>query len=58
MPRSSKKAILDLERQRVQELLRLADSTTRHYDSLTSDQIEEDRAWGLFAATQFISEDR
>jgi hypothetical protein len=55
----SNKTALDLERkrQRVLELSRIADSTTSYYDSLTNDQIEEDRIWGLFATTQFTSED-
>jgi hypothetical protein len=59
MAPSSNKAMLDLERKRqsFQELLRIAASTTSYYDSLTDDQIEEDRTWGLFAAAQFTAED-
>lgn len=59
MTPSSNKATLDLERKqrRVEELLRIAASTTSYYDSLTNDQIEEDTTWGLFAAAQFTSED-
>jgi hypothetical protein len=56
MTSSSNKAIL-ADPQRVQELLRIATSTKSYYDSLTQEQIEEARAWGLFAAAQFTSED-
>jgi|GEM_PF-5641479 len=30
----------------------ISDSITRYYDSLTDEEIEEDRAWGEFAALQ------
>jgi hypothetical protein len=36
---------------------RIAASITRYYDSLTDEEIAEDRAWGLFAETQFPLED-
>jgi hypothetical protein len=31
-------------------------AVTRYYDSLTDEEIVEDRAWGDFAATQFPDE--
>jgi hypothetical protein len=30
----------------------IAASITRYYDSLTDEEVAEDRAWGLFAETQ------
>jgi hypothetical protein len=49
----------DLIRQRreAEEMKRISASVTRYYDSLTSEEMAEDRAWGDFAATQFPSED-
>ncbi len=49
----------DLIRQRreAEEMQRISASVTRYYDSLTPEEIAEDRAWGEFAATQFPSED-
>jgi hypothetical protein len=32
-------------------------SIKRYYDSLTDEQVAEDRAWGEFAAGQFARED-
>jgi hypothetical protein len=43
--------------QEAKELERISASTTRYYDSLTPEEIAEDRAWGDFAATQFPDED-
>jgi hypothetical protein len=43
--------------QQAKELERISASTTRYYDSLTPEEIAEDRAWGDFAATQFPDED-
>ena len=43
--------------QQTKEMERISASVTRYYDSLTSEEIAEDRAWGEFAATQFPSED-
>jgi hypothetical protein len=56
LPSNKTRLKLERERQRVQQLLRIAASTTNYYDSLTSDQVEEDRDWGLVAAAQFTSE--
>lgn len=49
----------DLIRQRreSEEMKRISASVTRYYDSLTTEEVAEDRAWGDFAATQFPSED-
>jgi hypothetical protein len=30
---------------------------TRYYDSLTDEEVAEDRAWGLFAETQMATDD-
>ena len=48
----------DLIRQRreAEEMNRISASVTRYYDSLTAEELAEDRAWGDFAATQFPSE--
>lgn len=35
---------------------RVSAAFTRYYDSLTPQEIAEDRAWGEFAATQFPDE--
>jgi len=45
------------QQQQTKELERISASVTQYYDSLTPDEIAEDRAWGDFAATQFPSED-
>jgi hypothetical protein len=45
------------QQQQVKELERISASVTRYYDSLTAEEIAEDRGWGEFAATQFPSED-
>ena len=45
------------QQQQTQEMERISASVTRYYDSLTADEIAEDRAWGDFAATQFPSEE-
>ncbi len=49
----------DLIRQRreAEDLKRISASVTRYYDSLTPEEVAEDRAWGAFAATQFPGED-
>jgi hypothetical protein len=36
---------------------RLAASFTRYYDTLTDEEVAEDRAWGEFALTQFPVQD-
>jgi len=33
-------------------MARIAASFTRYYDSLTDEEVAEDRAWGLFAESQ------
>jgi Tfp pilus assembly protein PilO len=45
------------QQQQTKEMERISASVTRYYDSLTPEEIAEDRAWGEFAATQFPSED-
>jgi hypothetical protein len=45
------------QQQQAREMERISASVTRYYDSLTSEEIAEERAWGDFAATQFPSED-
>jgi hypothetical protein len=45
------------QQQQAKEMERISASVTRYYDSLTSEEIAEDRAWGDFAATQFPNED-
>jgi hypothetical protein len=37
---------------RASELKAMSDSVTAYYDSLTDKEIEEDRRWGEFAASQ------
>jgi hypothetical protein len=57
---SSMSAVLEdvvRQLQQAKELERISASTTRYYDSLTPEEIAEDRAWGDFAATQFPDED-
>jgi hypothetical protein len=45
------------QQQETKEMERISASVTRYYDSLTAEEIAEDRAWGDFAATQFPTED-
>jgi hypothetical protein len=45
------------EQQQSREMERISASVTCYYDSLTPEEVTEDRAWGEFAATQFPSED-
>jgi hypothetical protein len=45
------------QQQQASEMERISASVTRYYDSLTAEEIAEDRAWGEFAATQFPGED-
>jgi hypothetical protein len=45
-----------LRHQEEKEMERVSAAFTRYYDSLTPEQIAEDRAWGEFAATQFPDE--
>jgi hypothetical protein len=44
------------QRQQAKEMARISASFTQYYDSLTAEDIAEDRAWGDFAATQFPSD--
>lgn len=39
--------------QQSREMQRISASVTRYYDSLTPEEIADDRAWGEFATTQF-----
>jgi hypothetical protein len=57
--RSVSSVLEDIIRQQQQaaEMERISASFTRYYDSVTAEEIAEDRAWGEFAATQFPSED-
>ncbi len=45
------------QQQQSKEMERISASVTRYYDSLSPEEVAEDRAWGDFAATQFPSED-
>jgi hypothetical protein len=45
-----------LREQQQKEMERVSASFTRYYDSLSPEEIAEDRAWGEFAATQFPDE--
>jgi hypothetical protein len=40
------------------ELEEISAAVTRYYDSLTDEEIAEDRAWGDFAGLQFAVEER
>lgn len=42
--------------QEQKEMERISAAFTRYYDSLTPEEIAEDRAWAEFAATQFPDE--
>lgn len=57
--RSMSSVLDELIRQRreAEDLKRISTSVTDYYDSLTDEEVAEDRAWGEFAATQFPSED-
>ena len=39
--------------QQAKELERISTSVSHYYDTLTDEQMAEDRAWGEFAETQF-----
>ena len=57
---SSVSSVLDdliRQQQQAKELERISASFTRYYDSLTDDEVAEDRAWGEFALAQFPPED-
>jgi hypothetical protein len=56
---SSVSAVLDeliAQQRRSQEARRISASITSYYDSLTDEEVAEDRAWGQFAETQFSDE--
>jgi len=57
--RSTSAVLEELIRQQRQasEMERISASVTRYYDSLSDEEVAEDRAWGQFAETQFPSED-
>ena len=40
-------------KEKEKELEEISAAVTRYYDSLTDDEIAEDRAWAEFAAKQF-----
>ena len=42
--------------QQAREMERVSASVTRYYDSLTPDEVAEERAWGEFATAQFPDE--
>ena len=45
------------QQQQTKEMERISASVTRYYDSLSPEEIAENRAWGDFAATQFPTEE-
>lgn len=45
------------QQQQAGELERVSASFTHYYDSLTDEEVAEDRAWGEFALSQFPPED-
>ena len=53
---ASVSAVLDeliAQHRRRQEAHRISASITSYYDSMTEDEMTEDRLWGQFAETQF-----
>jgi hypothetical protein len=40
-------------KEKMGKLEEISAAVTRYYDSLTDEEIAEDRAWGEFAASQF-----
>jgi hypothetical protein len=44
------------EQQQAAEMKRISASITSYYDSLTDEEVAEDRAWGKFSETQFPDE--
>lgn len=45
------------QQQEIKEMERISASAKRYYDSLSPEEIAEDRDWGDFAAASFPSED-
>jgi hypothetical protein len=45
------------QQQQAREMERISASVSHYYDTLTDEQMAEDRAWGEFAETQFPTED-
>jgi Tfp pilus assembly protein PilO len=45
------------QQQQTKEMKSISASVTSYYDSLTDQLMEEDRAWGQFAETQFPTEE-
>jgi len=41
-----------------EKLEKISAAVARYYDLLMEEEIAEDRAWGEFAAAQFVEEDR
>lgn len=44
------------QQQQASEMKKVSASFSSYYDALTDQQVEEDRAWGQFAETQFPTE--
>jgi hypothetical protein len=58
--RESMSAVLEeviRQQQEIKEMERISASAKRYYDSLSPEEIAEDRDWGDFAAASFPSED-
>jgi hypothetical protein len=45
-------------KEKEEELEKISAAVTRYYDSLTDEEIAEDRAWGDFVASQFPADER
>jgi hypothetical protein len=45
------------QQRQAQEMQRISASITSYYDSLSDEQVADDRAWGQFAETQFPTEE-
>jgi hypothetical protein len=45
------------QQRQVKEMNSISASVSSYYDSLTDQQMEQDRAWGKFAETQFPTEE-
>ncbi len=45
------------QQRQAQEMQRISASINSYYDSLSDEQVADDRAWGQFAETQFPTEE-
>jgi hypothetical protein len=45
------------QQQEIKEMERISASAKRYYDSLSAEEIAEDRSWGDLAAASFASQD-